>query len=91
MQEEATTESAEPCPTCGRPMEPVYFSAGLGFLLVRHGQPPKGLLAQLRAVFTQSPVCTESGMPVLAGGEQSSFYPAMHCKQCRQIILRYSG
>jgi hypothetical protein len=90
MQEETKAESARFCPTCGQPMEPVHFIAGGQGLLVFHGEPPAGLIAQLLEPFTGSLVKSESGMPVLAAVKEGHKFPGLHCKGCRQIILRYT-
>jgi hypothetical protein len=70
-------------------MEPVHFR-GDGFgLIVLHGPPPDGLAARLLEPFTDSPVTTESGQPILWGMRAGHQFPAQHCPHCRQIILRY--
>jgi hypothetical protein len=91
MQEETKAESANRCPTCGQPMEPVHFNADWSGLLVLYGDPPDGIVEKVLEPFTGSLVKTESGMPVLAGVKEKHRFPAMHCKHCRQIILRYSS
>jgi ssDNA-binding Zn-finger/Zn-ribbon topoisomerase 1 len=87
MQTQSKSEAADCCPECGQPMERVYLSAaGQGFLVCQGG-PPVGFVAQTKAAFTAKQVCDESGMPVL-GGIVNDF-PAMHCRPCRRIMLRY--
>ncbi len=90
MQKEATTKPAEACPRCGEPLEPVHINAGAVGLIVYHGEPPEGVLAQLAEVFTGSLVRDESGMPVLMGFKQGYKWPGLHCKRCRQITLSYT-
>ena len=89
MQQETKAESAKFCPTCGQPMEPVHFIAGVSGLLVLHGEPPDGIVARLLEPFTGSLVKSESGMPVLAAIKEGHKFPGMHCKHCRQIIIHY--
>src|SRR5438045_1271597 len=67
MEKEVKTEPAEVCPSCGKPMEPVYLSNDFAGMLVYHGESPAGLLGRLAQVFTGSLVRTESGEPVLFG------------------------
>jgi hypothetical protein len=72
-------------------MEPVHFvGAGTGVVVV-HGEPPDNIIARLLDSFTGSLVKNEAGTPVLAAVKEGYKFPAMHCKHCRQIILRYRG
>jgi hypothetical protein len=75
---------------CGQPMELVHFNTDGAGLLVLHGGAPDGFVAKLLEPFTGSFVTDDSGMPVLAGVKEGYKFPGMHCKHCRQIILRYS-
>ena len=88
MQTQTKGETADLCPECGQPMERVYLCAGPPGFVLRLGDPPVGLVGQVKEVFSGKQVCNESGMPVL-GGIVNDF-PAMHCKRCRRITLRYS-
>jgi hypothetical protein len=72
-------------------MEPVHFVGGGTGLLVLHGEPPDNIIARLLDPVTGSLVKSETGMPVLAAVKEDHKFPAMHCKHCRQIILRYRG
>jgi hypothetical protein len=83
------TESPEPCPACGRPMELVHFKGDGTGLKVLHGPPPEGRGARLLEPFTSSLVTTESGEPILWGVRAGHKFPAQHSPHCRQIILRY--
>jgi hypothetical protein len=87
MQTPSKSEAADRCPECGQPMERVFLCAdGAGFH-VRQGDPPGGLVGQVKEIFTGKQVCDESGTPVLGGIVND--YPAMHCRPCRRIMLRY--
>jgi hypothetical protein len=91
MPQAPETKSTEPCPKCGQPMEPVHFISGPGDLVVYHGEPPEGFFGSLGEVLTSSPVCTETGMPVLFGVKEGFKFPAKHCKNCRQITIPYGS
>ena len=91
MQKEPQTESAERCPKCGQPMEPVFFNFGPIGLVLRQGEVPEGFLAQTWATLNRPFVHTESGNPVEADPKRGYNMPGMHCKHCRQITIRYTS
>jgi hypothetical protein len=71
-------------------MEPVHFVGAGSGVFVLEGKPPEGIIGRLLDPFTSSLVKTESGVPLLDAVKQRHMYPGMHCRHCRQIILRYN-
>jgi hypothetical protein len=89
MQEQFNTKSADHCPTCNQPMEQVHFVGSGAGIAVLHGPPPEGVVARLLDPFVSSLVTNEDGMPVLSAIKENYKYPGLHCKHCRQFIIRY--
>ena len=91
MQQEPKTESADRCPKCSQPMEPVFFNFGPTGFVLRQGKVPTGFLAQTWAALTRPFVRADTGNPVEADAKQGYNMPGMHCKHCRQITISYTS
>ena len=89
MAEDSEVETVGRCPDCGQPMEVVHFSTDAAGLILYHGAPPDGILARLAEPFVGSLVTNDSGAPILTRFKQGYRFPAAHCPDCHQIILRY--